>query len=157
MKTYLYILLLTVQRWNHWQRLMGSHKGPNNHFPVRIIMLFLYPDIYPTMHLHIDKDSLNKKKNCKKKIPNCKSPTFQIYLKIWEKWRLKSKQILNSFTSPELFWPLFVRSASVRLSVSMSICPETFYIFDFFSKNSRPISTKLDTNHYWVKGIDSGC
>lgn len=56
---------------------MGSHKGPNNHFPVRIFMLFLYPDIYPTMHLHIDKDSLNKKRTVKKKFPTVKAQNFK--------------------------------------------------------------------------------
>jgi hypothetical protein len=34
--------------------------------------------------------------------------------------------------------------------VSLSV---NFYIFDFFSKTTGPILTRLGTNHSWVKGI----
>jgi hypothetical protein len=40
--------------------------------------------------------------------------------------------------------------ASVCLSVCLSV---NFYIFDFFSRTTGPILTKLDTNHPWVKEI----
>jgi hypothetical protein len=57
------------------------------------------------------------------------------------------------FSSPELKAQvsysdslLSVVCLSVRLSVH-------FYIFDFFSRTTGPILTRLGTNHPWVKGI----
>jgi hypothetical protein len=39
-----------------------------------------------------------------------------------------------------------------RLSgICLSVCK--LYIFDFFSRTTRPILTRLYTNHPWVKGI----
>jgi hypothetical protein len=40
--------------------------------------------------------------------------------------------------------------ASVCLSVLPSV---NFYIFDFFSRTTGPILTRVSTNHPWVKGI----
>jgi hypothetical protein len=57
------------------------------------------------------------------------------------------------FSSPELKAqvsysdrPLSVVRPSVRLSVN-------FYIFDFFSRTTGPILTRLGTNHPWGEGI----
>ena len=46
--------------------------------------------------------------------------------------------------------PLSVVRLSVCLSVRLSV---NFYIFDFFSRTTGPILTRLGTNHPWVKGI----
>ena len=53
------------------------------------------------------------------------------------------------FMLPEKFWGAYSRRhvcPSVRLSVN-------FHIFDFFSRTTGPILTKLGTNHPWGKGI----
>ena len=66
---------------------------------------------------------------------------------------------LNSFkltwavSSSELFLIAF-RPSSVCLSVCLSVCPSVNgSIFDFYSRTSEPISTKLGTKHPLVKGI----
>jgi hypothetical protein len=42
----------------------------------------------------------------------------------------------------------------VRLSIRPSVCLSVnFYIFDFFSRTTGPILTRLGTNHPWVEGI----
>jgi hypothetical protein len=53
---------------------------------------------------------------------------------------------------------LSVVRPSARLSVCPSVCLSVrpsvnFYIFDFFSRNTGPILTKLGTNHHWGVGI----
>jgi hypothetical protein len=49
--------------------------------------------------------------------------------------------------------PVF-RRHSVRLSLCLSVRPSVnFYIFDFFSRTTWPILTRLGTNHLWVEGI----
>jgi hypothetical protein len=41
-----------------------------------------------------------------------------------------------------------------RPSVCPTVCPSVnFYIFDFFSRTTGPIVTRLGKNHPWVKGI----
>jgi hypothetical protein len=35
----------------------------------------------------------------------------------------------------------------------LSVCLLDLYIFDFFSRTTGPILTKLDTNHPWGEGI----
>lgn len=42
---------------------------------------------------------------------------------------------------------------NVYLPVRPSVCPLTFYIFDFFSSVTGPIKTKLAKTHYRVKQI----
>jgi hypothetical protein len=60
-----------------------------------------------------------------------------------EKWAI--------FSSPELKWAFLIAR---RPSVRPSVCPSVnFYIFDFFSRTTGPILTRLGTNHSWVKGI----
>jgi hypothetical protein len=61
------------------------------------------------------------------------------------------------FSSPELKaqvsysdHPLSVVRLSVRPSVRLSV---NFYIFDFFSRTTGPILTRLGTNHPWGEGI----
>jgi hypothetical protein len=57
------------------------------------------------------------------------------------------------FSSPELKAQV---SFSDRLlpGVRLSVCPSVnFYTFDFFSRTTGPILTRLGTNHPWVKGI----
>ena len=58
--------------------------------------------------------------------------------------------------SSELFWSPVVCRLSVRPSVRLSVCPSvrlyTFRIFDFFSRTTGPILTKIGTNHPWVMG-----
>jgi hypothetical protein len=65
--------------------------------------------------------------------------------------------VISFFSSPELNAQV---SFSDRLLsvVSLSVCPSVypsvnFYIFDFFSRTTGPILTKLGTNHPWVEGI----
>jgi hypothetical protein len=48
------------------------------------------------------------------------------------------------------FWSPFVRRPFIRLAVCLSVI---FYIFDFFSRTTGPILTKLSTNHPWGEGI----
>ena len=62
---------------------------------------------------------------------------------------VKKLYIFLFFSSPELLWSPFVRSLSVCMYVRM----KNFLMFDFFSKTTGPISTKLSTKHPWVKGI----
>jgi hypothetical protein len=58
------------------------------------------------------------------------------------------------FSSPELAILIARCPSSVCLSVCLSVrLSVNFYIFDFFSRTTGPILTKLDTNHPWVKGI----
>jgi hypothetical protein len=60
------------------------------------------------------------------------------------------------FSSPELKAQVsyFYRLLSVVLSVLTFVCPSVnFYIFDFFSRTTGPILTKLGTNHPWREGI----
>jgi hypothetical protein len=57
------------------------------------------------------------------------------------------------FSSPELKAQVSYSDrllSIVRLSVRLSV---NFYIFDFFSRTSGPILTKLGTNHPWGEGI----
>jgi hypothetical protein len=60
--------------------------------------------------------------------------------------------VTGVFSSPELRAvsysdrPLSVVRPSVRLSVN-------FYIFDFFSRTTGPILTRLRTNHPWGRGF----
>ena len=37
--------------------------------------------------------------------------------------------------------------------ICLSLCKFFFYIFNFFSRTTRPISTKLGTKHPWMDGI----
>jgi hypothetical protein len=57
------------------------------------------------------------------------------------------------FSSPEL--KAQVSFSDCPLSgVSLSVRPSVnFYIFDFFSRTTGPISTRRGTNHPWVEGI----
>jgi hypothetical protein len=58
------------------------------------------------------------------------------------------------FSSPELKAQVSFSDrplSGVRLSVRLSV---NFYIFDFFSRTTGPILTRLGTNHPWVKGIE---
>jgi hypothetical protein len=51
----------------------------------------------------------------------------------------------------KLKWAILIAFfPSVRLSVCLSV---NFYIFDFFSKTTGPILTKLGTNHPWGEGF----
>jgi hypothetical protein len=52
------------------------------------------------------------------------------------------------FSSPEL--KAQVRYSDRLLSVCLYV---NFYIFDFFSRTTGPILTKLGTNHPWEKGF----
>jgi hypothetical protein len=59
----------------------------------------------------------------------------------------------NVFSSPELKAQVSYSDrplSAVRLSVRLSV---NFYIFDFFSRTTGPILTRLGTNHPWGKGI----
>ena len=63
----------------------------------------------------------------------------------------------SSFSLPELK-PQVSFSDRLVFMVCLSVCPpviclKTFHIFIFFSRITRPISTKLGTKHPWVKGI----
>jgi hypothetical protein len=58
-------------------------------------------------------------------------------------------QVIVVSSSPELKAQVNYsdhRLSIVRLSVN-------FYIFDFFSRNTQPISTGLGTDHPWGKGF----
>jgi hypothetical protein len=61
------------------------------------------------------------------------------------------------FSSPELKAQVSFSDrplSGIRLSVLPSDCPSVnFYIFNFFSRTTEPILTKLGTNHPWRKGI----
>jgi hypothetical protein len=64
------------------------------------------------------------------------------------------------FSSPELKAQVSYsdRPLSVCPSVCLSVCLSirlfvNFYIFDFFSRTTGPILTKLGTNHPWGEGI----
>jgi hypothetical protein len=60
------------------------------------------------------------------------------------------------FSSPELKAQPSQVSFSDHLlsSIRMFVCPSVnFHIFDFFSRTTGPILTRLGTNHPWVKGI----
>jgi hypothetical protein len=57
------------------------------------------------------------------------------------------------FSSPELKAQVSYSDrllSFVRLSVCLSV---NFYIFDFFSRTTGPILTKVGTNHPWGEGI----
>jgi hypothetical protein len=59
----------------------------------------------------------------------------------------------GDFSSPELKAQVSFSDcllSGVRLSVRRYV---NFYIFDFFSRTTGPILTKLITNHPWGKGI----
>jgi hypothetical protein len=84
--------------------------------------------------------------------------SINLNLKYIRKLPCKSKLFLPSvfFSSPELKAqvsysdrPLSVRP-SVRLCGRLSV---TFYIFDFFSRTTGPILTRLGTNYPWGTGI----
>ena len=55
----------------------------------------------------------------------------------------------------KLKWAFLIAwlASSVCLSVRLSVRLWTFHIFDFFSRTTGPISTKLGTKHPWVKRI----
>jgi hypothetical protein len=60
------------------------------------------------------------------------------------------------FSSPELKAQVSYsdRRLSVRLTVCLSVRPSVnFYIFDFFSRTTGPILTRLGTDHLWGKGF----
>jgi hypothetical protein len=58
---------------------------------------------------------------------------------------------ITVFSSSELFLSPVVWCQSVRLSVNFYIFD--FFIFNFFSRTTGPILTRLGTNHPWVEGI----
>jgi hypothetical protein len=72
-----------------------------------------------------------------------------------------STELVVIFSSPELKAQVSFsdhRLSVVRLSVYPSICLSVypsvnFYIFDFFSRTTGPILTRLGTNHPWGEGI----
>jgi hypothetical protein len=76
-----------------------------------------------------------------------------------EKYALRAKnniglsEIETFFSSPEL--KAQVSSSDRPLSgIRLSVCPSVnFYIFDFFSRTTGPILTRIGANHPWVKGI----
>ena len=80
---------------------------------------------------------------------------FKLYvfldLKIFLGWAIWPMDLL------ELFWSSIVRRLSFRPSVRSSVCQSiyllTFLIFDFFSRTTGLILTKLGTKHHWVMGI----
>jgi hypothetical protein len=49
----------------------------------------------------------------------------------------------------------FISSLDCPLSnIRPSVCPSVnFYVFDFFSRTTGPILTRLGTTHPWVEGI----
>jgi hypothetical protein len=60
------------------------------------------------------------------------------------------------FSSPELKAQVSYsdRPLSVCLAVRPSVCLSVnFYIFDFFSRSTGPILTRVGTNHPWGEGI----
>jgi hypothetical protein len=65
----------------------------------------------------------------------------------------KNLQFFGLFSSPEL--KAQVSYSDGRLSVIRpSVCPSVnFYIFDFFSRTTGPILTRLGTNHLWGEGF----
>jgi hypothetical protein len=68
-----------------------------------------------------------------------------ILRQIW----LQSKALCFVFSSPELKAQVSFSDhllSVVRLSVN-------FHIFDFFSRTTGPILTRLGTNHLWGEGI----
>jgi hypothetical protein len=67
----------------------------------------------------------------------------------WRRRFLKIFSVFLLFSSPELKAQVSYSDrllSVVRLSVN-------FYIFDFFSRTTGPILTKLGTNHPWGEGI----
>jgi hypothetical protein len=75
---------------------------------------------------------------------------------------VKNKRLVNIFSSPELKAQVSYSDhllSVVRLSVRLSVCLSVrllsvnFYIFDFFSRTTGQILTKLGTNHPWGEGI----
>ena len=91
--------------------------------------------------------------------PNTKSWILPWYLsKLWTlqnygiKLQIELLLYYQVFSSPVLLRSKFVRCPSLLLSLS-SLLSQTFHIFIFFSRTTRPISTKLGTKHYWVKRI----
>ena len=66
------------------------------------------------------------------------------------KYLSKFVRYLNYYFLPFFFFS----SYELKAQVSYSGCPSVnFYIFDFFSKTTWPILTKLGTNHHWGEGI----
>jgi hypothetical protein len=65
--------------------------------------------------------------------------------------------IIVVFSSPELKAQVSFSdrlSSGIRLSCRPDVCPSVnFYIFDFFSRTTGPILTRIGTNHPWMKGI----
>jgi hypothetical protein len=64
-----------------------------------------------------------------------------------------NEYFFSLFSSPELKAQVSYsdrRLSVVRLSVCLSV---NFYIFDFFSRTTGPISTKLGTNYPWGEGF----
>jgi hypothetical protein len=60
---------------------------------------------------------------------------------------------LVSISSPELKTQVGFSDHLLSV-VSLSVYPSVnFYIFDFFSRTTGPILTKLGTNHPWGEGI----
>jgi hypothetical protein len=61
--------------------------------------------------------------------------------------------VRTTFSSPELKAQMSFSErplSGVRPSVWLSVI---FYIFDFFSRTTGPIITRVSTNHPWVRGI----
>jgi hypothetical protein len=74
----------------------------------------------------------------------------EIHSQSTQKKNLRNK--LQLFSSPELKAQVSYSDrplSVVRLSVRPSV---NFYIFDFFSRTTGPILTKLGTNHPWGGG-----
>ena len=75
--------------------------------------------------------------------------------------RIKNCETFSVFSSPELKAQVSYSDrplSVVRLSVCLSVCLSVrlsvnFYIFDFFSRTTGPILTKLGTNHPWGERI----
>jgi hypothetical protein len=60
------------------------------------------------------------------------------------------------FSSPELKAQVSFSDRPLSVvcrSVCLSVCLLDFYIFDFFSRTTWPILSKLGMNHPWGKGI----
>ena len=105
------------------------------------------------------------------------------YTICWGTFQIQKLLIKNSNNSKiTLLWPYLVKNKFCRLfelwlqiggwfllahlsqrlkwAFLINICPSlssslllTFHIFIFFFRTTGPISTKLDTKHLWVKGI----
>jgi hypothetical protein len=74
---------------------------------------------------------------------------YEKYWPKWLRWAMCPLGLLLAHLSWKLKWAILIaRCPSVRLSVN-------FYIFDFFSRTTGPILTRLGTNHHW--GEDSNC